>query len=264
MRIPVLAGRFVDQHDVKGATGVVAISAAMSRRYFPGVDPIGKRIKIDRPANQWLTIVGVVGDIRDASLDREPEPEFYLAHAQEPWSVMTVIVRTAGDPGRLAAAVRNQVWALDREQPVYDVKTLDELFAGSVAPRRFIMLLVTLFSAFALVLAALGIYGVVSYSVNERTREIGIRMALGARRGEVLGLIVAQGLVLALIGIAAGLAGAYAVTRAMTGLLYGVRPMDPLTLAAVSSLLMAVALVATLVPARRASRIDPTVALRYE
>jgi ABC-type antimicrobial peptide transport system permease subunit len=177
---------------------------------------------------------------------------------------MTVMVRTAGDPGRLAAAVRNQVWALDREQPVYDVKTLDELLAGSVAPRRFIMLLVTLFSAFALVLAALGIYGVVSYSVNQRTCEIGIRMALGARRGEVQGLIVAQGLALALIGIAAGLAGAYAVTRAMTGLLYGVRPMDLLTLVAVSSLLMAVALVATLVPARRASRVDPTVALRYE
>jgi putative ABC transport system permease protein len=264
LRIPVLAGRFVNQHDIKGATGVVAISAAMARLYFPGEDPVGKRIKIDRAANAWLTVVGVVGDIRDASLDREPEPEFYLAHAQEPWSAMTVMVRTAGDPGRLAAAVRNQVWALDREQPVYDVKTLDELLAGSVAPRRFIMLLVTLFSAFALVLAALGIYGVVSYSVNQRTREIGIRMALGARRGEVLGLIVAQGLVLALIGVAAGLAGAYAVTRAMTELLYGVRPMDPLTLVAVSSLLMAVALMATLVPARRASRIDPMVALRYE
>jgi len=264
LRIPVLAGRFVDQHDKKGGTGVVAIGAAMARRYFPGEDPVGKRIKIDRPANQWLTIVGVVGDIRDASLDREPEPEFYLAHAQEPWSAMTVMVRTKGDPGRLAAAVRNQVWVLDREQPVYDVKTLDEILAGSVAPRRFIMLLVTLFSVFALVLAALGIYGVVSYSVNQRTREIGIRMALGARRGEVLGLIVAQGLVLALIGVTVGLAGAYAVTRAMTGLLYEVRPMDPMTLAAVSLLLMGVALVATLVPARRASRVNPTVALRYE
>jgi len=264
LRIPVVAGRFVDTHDIKGATGVVAISVAMARRYFPGLDPVGKRIKVDRPENPWLTVVGVVGDIRDASLDREPEPEFYLPHAQEPWSAMTVMVRTTGDPTRLAQALRTQVWALDREQPVYDVKTLDELLAGSVAPRRFIMLLVTLFSAFALVLAALGIYGVVSYSVNQRTREIGIRMALGARRREVLGLIVAQGLVLALAGVTSGLAGLYAVTRAMTAMLYGVRPMDPFTLVAVAGLLIAVAVTATLVPAWRASRVDPTVALRYE
>ncbi len=262
--IAMRSGRFINDRDIKGSPGVVAINAAMARRYFPGENPVGKRIKIDQPTNPWVTIIGVVGDIRDASLDREPEPEFYLAHAQEPWSVMTVLVRAAGDPARLGGAVRSQVWALDREQSVYDVKTLDELLAGSVGSRRFIMLLVTLFSAFALLLAALGIYGVVSYSVNQRTREIGIRMALGARRGEVLRLVVGQGLVLALAGVAAGLFGAYAVTRVMAGLLYAVRPMDPLTLTAVSLLLLAVALLATLGPARRAMGVDPTVALRYE
>jgi predicted permease len=264
LRIPVLEGRFFDERDNKGGAGVAVISAGMARRYYPGEDAVGKRIKVNDVQAPWRTIVGIAGDIHDAALDREPEPEFYLPAAQDPWEVMTVLVRTAGDPARLAAAVRSQVWSLDREQPVYDIKTMDEIVAGSVASRRFSMLLVSLFSAFALLLASLGIYGVVSYSVSQRTREIGIRMAMGAQRSEVLRMMLGQGLRLALIGVVCGLAGAYVVTRAMAGLLYEVRPADPLTLAAVSLLLLGVALVATLVPARRAIEVDPTVALRYE
>ena len=267
MRTPFLAGRQFNEADTSESAQVVIINQAMAERYWPGESPIGKRISYgvtgdNQPA--WVEIVGVVGNVRHVGLDADIDPEAYMPYTQATYRYMTIAIRTALDPEGVVAAVRSQVQALDPQQPVYDIKPMTEVIADSLARRRLSMLLIGIFAAVALLLAAVGIYGVMSYAVTERTREIGIRVALGAQVGDVMRLVVGQGMKLALIGIGAGLVAALLLTRLIESLLYKVSTTDPATFVAITLLLFAVAFVATYIPARRAMRVDPMVALRYE
>jgi putative ABC transport system permease protein len=261
------AGREFTEHDDEDAPKVAIISEAMARGVFaPGVEPIGQRIRLFDPSDTdtgWHTVVGVVGDARYREL-REPRWDVYVPYRQFAFPVRYVTVRTASEPEAFAAVVRREVAALDPNQAVADLKTTAQLFSEGVARERFNSLLLGLLGLLAALLAGLGIYGVISYAVSERTREIGIRLALGARGRDVLGLVVGQGMRLALFGLAAGLAVSFALTRLMAGLLYGVGATDPLTFALVALVLAGVALAACLVPARRATKVDPSVALRCE
>jgi len=245
---------------------VAVINQAFARRVFGDDNPIGKRIRIPRqqPA-PVATIVGVVADLKYSKLDADPEPQVYLPYRQSPFvRAMDVIVRVADNPSAVAPAVRKLISDIDRSQPAYNVQTLEQALADSIAPRRFNMVLLGVFAAVALALAAVGILGVMSYAVTQRTHEIGVRMALGARRSEVVGMVVRQGMLLAAMGIVAGYGAALGLTRLMAGLLYDVKPTDPWTFAAVGVMLCAAALVACSAPALRAARVDPVVALRYE
>jgi len=233
----------------------------MARLYWPNEDPIGRRLRII--ASPWLTIVGVVGDVHHSGLNSQPNPEMYLSQLQEPDGALAVMVRTTGNPLSLAQAAREQVKTLDKDQPL-TITTMDQIFSNSVAGQRFNTLLLGLFGGLALVLAMVGVFGVINYSVAQRTHEIGIRLALGAQRRDVFKLVVGQGLLLALLGVGIGSGGAFALTRLLTGLLYGVSPTDAETFVTVSLLLTAVALFACYIPARRATKVDPLVALRYE
>ena len=264
MGIPLKRGRAFTDRDTKEAPGVVLVNEAFARRHFAGEDPIGRRISGGAAEGNWLTIVGVVGDVRQKGLDGEPEAEIYRPFSQGGSPLLSVVVRTAGDPMSLAAAARSQVRALDRDQPVHSMMTMQQRLADSMAPRRSSMLLLGIFAALALLLAAFGIYGVISYSVTQRTHEIGIRMALGAQREDVFRLIVGQGMILVSIGVAMGLAGAFAVTRVLSGLLYEVSVTDPAIFVGIALLLAGVALLASYIPARRAMKVDPLAALRYE
>jgi putative ABC transport system permease protein len=262
-----LAGRQFNEADTADSAGVVIINQTMADRFWPGESPVGKRISYgvnDDNSPAWVEIVGVVGDVRHVGLDAEAAPEAYMPYPQAPYRFMTVMIRTTADPASLAGAVRSQVQAIDPQQPVYDFKPMKEVIADSLAKRRLNMLLIGIFATVALVLAAIGIYGVMSYSVTERTREIGIRVALGARMGDVVRLVVRQGMTLALIGIAAGLVAALLLTRLIESLLYKVSATDPVTFVAITLLLAAVAFVACYIPAWRATKVDPMVALRYE
>ena len=212
--------------------------------------------------NEPFEIIGIVGDIRHRALESDPFPAMYMPTNQAPW--MNIVVRTQGDPANLAGAVRNEVRAIDPDQPVAMVRTMDEWMETAVAGPRYRTALLALFAFVALVLASTGIYGVMSYSVSQRTHEIGVRMALGAKRSDVLKLVVRQGMTLVVIGVGLGLVGAIALTRVMSTLLFGVTAKDPFTFAAVGALLMLVAFVACYLPARRATKVDPLVALRYE
>jgi putative ABC transport system permease protein len=268
MGIPILKGRAFTERDVKGKPGAIIINDIMARSFWPGEDPLGQILSIgvsvsDNEPTEW-EIVAVVGDMKHFSLDSEAVPEMYVPHAQQPWTSMTLMARSSSDPTQLAAAMRSQVLSLDRNQPVSDVRTMNEVIARSIAQQRFYMLLLTLFAVMALVLAAVGIFGVMSYSVTERTREIGIRMALGAQTRDVLKYVVGQGMMLTLAGVAIGLVGSFLLTRFMTNMLYEVDAFDPVTFAAISLLLALVALLACYIPARRATKVDPMVALRYE
>jgi putative ABC transport system permease protein len=264
-------GRQLTDQDREGTLPVAVINEEMARTFLAGQDPLGHRIKLgdaDSPF-PWLSIVGVVGDVKHNGLEAEVKPQMYVPYQQPPLpgfnvTSMFLAVRSNVEPGTLAAAVRREVYALDQDQPVADIKTMNERLDESGAPRRFNMLLLTIFAALALLLAMVGIYGVMSYSVTQRTHEIGVRVALGAQSRDVLKLIVGQGMLLALIGVGLGLAGAFALTRLMTSLLFGVSPSDPLTFVSVALVLAAVALFACLIPARRATRVDPMEALRYE
>jgi len=239
----------------------------MAKRFWPGEDPIGKRISTatsNGQQTQWQTIAGVVGSVRHLGLDVEPRPEIYYHTTTNPPFGPVVVIRTTGDPQRLISIARAKVRELDRDVAISNVNTMDKLVAQSVAQRRFGMLLVGIFATLALVLAVVGIYGVVSYSVAQRTNEIGVRMALGASATDVLKLVLKNGMTLALIGVGVGLAGAFAATRLMVAVLFDVKPTDVVTFATVSVGLIFVALLACYVRARRAMKVDPLVALRYE
>ncbi|HZN10704.1 MAG TPA: FtsX-like permease family protein, partial [Blastocatellia bacterium] len=240
---------------------VVIVNETLARQLWPGEDPIGRRIKA--VYSPWLTVIGVVGDVRHTTLAARPNPEMYLLHLQEPQASMRLTVRTSGDPLRLAAAVRERVRALDQDLPL-GLATMEQIVTDSVGRQRFNLLLLGSLGAAALLLAVVGVFGVVNYSVAQRTHEIGIRVALGAQERDVLGLVIRQGMTPALLGVALGVAGSLALTRWMQELLYGVSATDPLTFALVALLLTLVALAACYLPARRAARVDPLVALRQQ
>src|SRR5882724_1894901 len=263
MQIPLLQGRQFTTQDTKGTPGVIIINDILARMCWPGEDPIGKHFTVGFEKTP-REIVGVVASIKQTRLDAAGRPAMYMPHLQSPSSGMTVLVRTSGAPLAMAAAVREQVWAIDKNVPVTHLQTMDQVFGDSVAQPRFSMLVVGLFAALALVLASVGIYGVMAYSVSRRAHEIGVRMALGARTGQVLKLVLKEGMTLTLMGIAVGLFGAFALTRLIATLLFGVSAKDPFTFISVAALLAAVALVACYIPARRATKVDPLVALRYE
>jgi putative ABC transport system permease protein len=265
MGIPLLRGRHFTDYETAEARRVVLISEAMARRHFPGEDPLGKRVSVQMFEKPTPTeIVGVVGDVRYDSLTDEAQPTVYFPHPDLTYPFMTLVVRTAGDPAEMTPAVRREVRAIDPEQPVADVRTMNQVMADTVGRARFNTLLLALFAGLATLLAAVGIFGVMNYSVTLRTREIGLRMALGAQPARVLALVLRQGLLLTLAGVGLGLAGALALTRLMSSLLYGVEATDPVTFAAIALLLTLVSLLACYLPARRATRIDPLTALRHE
>jgi predicted permease len=268
MGIPLQRGRYFETHDSPDSTPVVLINRRMAEQYWPGEDAIGKRVKVgpaDSP-NAWLTVVGVVGDVRQTGL-YEQKLEFYVPYMQERRSFMAprdLVVRTKADPGVIAAAVRQAVWAVDKDQPVSNLRTLDQVFSAAISQERFQALMLGLFAALALVLACVGLYGVISYSVVQRTHEIGVRMALGAQPVDVLRLVIRQGMLLTFAGLAIGIIAGTFATRVLSDMLFGVTPRDPLTFVGVPVLLLVVAFLACYVPARRATRIDPLIALRYE
>jgi putative ABC transport system permease protein len=282
LQIPLRKGRFFNNGDARlalplirwfeqqplpehfnepQAAPAIIINETMARLYWPNEDPVGRRLQI--LFSPWMTVVGVVGDVHHTGLHTPPNPEMYMSERQEPSSTMAVMARTSGDPLQIATAAREQVKAIDRDLPV-TVTTMDQIFSNSIAGQRFNTLLLGIFASVALLLAMIGVFGVINYSVAQRTHEIGIRIALGAQRTDVFRLIVGQGLVLALIGVAFGAMGAVALTRLITGLLYGVSPTDGPTFVIVSLIVTMVALLACYLPARRATRVDPLVALRYE
>jgi len=265
MGMRLRAGRGFTEWDNENAQPVVVINESLARRYFAGEDPIGKRIRYDGPRGIDGTIVGVVADVKRFGLEAHVPPQEYHSVLQDaPWGNLDLVVRAAGDPLKLAPAVRQLVWAIDANMPVVDVMSMEQRLAESVAPRRFQMLLFGAFAAVALVLAAVGIYGVISFSVSQRTHEIGIRMALGAQARDALRMVIWRGMSMALIGVALGLGAAFALTRVMKNLLFEVSATDPATFALIALLLVIVALIASYVPARRATKVDPLITLRCE
>ena len=264
---PVVAGRVFTPADRAGAPPVILINQAMARQAFPGEEPIGRRLALGDPTSDplWVTIVGVVGDVRYSGLDLPPEPTMYTPYEQDNWwPSMYLVLRTDGDLASTAAGVRRVVSGLDVGLPVFAVSSMEDLLDRSVAQPRFRTTLIGLFAATAVLLAALGAYGLLSYAVRQRTREMGIRLALGAQRRDVLGLVMRDGMRLAATGSLLGIAGALALGRLLSGMLYGIGPSDPGTYLSVTALILAVALVACFIPARRATRVEPTVALRSE
>jgi putative ABC transport system permease protein len=269
MRIPIQTGRSFTVQDRENMPLVGVVNQAMVRKFFPGQNPVGARVRwarMDGPP-QWITIVGVAGDVRHFGLDHDDEPAVYTPYPQlmQSWKRwMTLVVRTKESPATLIKTAKQVIWSVDDQIPIAKVRTMSAVMEESSAEREFNTLLLGIFAFMALVLAAVGIYGLTSYSVTQRTYEIGIRMALGANRGNVMKLILGRGLLLTSIAVVIGLAGAAALTRLMQSLLFGVRPTDIGTFAAVSVVLAGVALAASYIPARRATAVDPMVALRYE
>jgi putative ABC transport system permease protein len=282
LKIPLLKGRFFSDADARVALPLmrwypqqpypkhfndpqpipaVIINESMAKLYWPNEDPVGRRLKIIE--SPWMTVVGVVGDVRHNGLNSKPNPEIYLSHLQEPQGALAVMVRTNGDPLQLASAARAQVKTLDRDLPV-TLTTMDQIFSESVAGQRFYALLLGIFASLALVLSMIGVFGVINYSVAQRTHEFGVRIALGAQRSDLFKLVLGRGLLLALLGVGIGAAGALVLTRLIAGLLFGVSPTDWPTFVMISALVTAVAMFACYLPARRATRVDPLIALRYE
>jgi len=263
LQISLLKGRQFTDRDSKDAPGVIIINDALAHRYWPDEDPLGQRITIGFEKSP-REIIGVVTSVKQSTLSALARPAMYLPQLQRPTGGMSIVIRTNGDPMSLGNVARTEIHAVDPAIPVTNIRTMDEIFSASVAQQRFSMLLVGVFGALALTLAAIGIYGVMGYTVTQRKHEIAVRMALGAKTNQVLRLILRDGLVLASLGIVIGLAGAFALTRLMSSLLFEVKPTDAQTFIAVSALLIFVALLACFVPARRATKVDPLVALRNE
>ncbi len=268
MQIPLLVGRDFTPQDKEEAPLVGIANQTLVERYFKNENPLGKRVRWARnPPDTWITIVGVVGDVKHFGLDTPEEPALYTPYTQAgaPWKRWNMlVVRTQGEPHAFADAIKKQIWQVDAQLPVTKLQTMPELMALSFAERRFNMLLLGIFAAVALVLAAIGIYGVISYAVSQRTHEIGVRMALGAQSNDVMRLVIGHGLKLASLGVAFGWAGAFGLTRLMATMLFGVRPTDLWTFGLIALLLLGVALLASYIPARRAMKLDPMIALRYE
>jgi putative ABC transport system permease protein len=266
MGIPLLQGRAFTAQDKRDSPSVAIVNETFVKRYFPNDDPIGKRFTFGAPGPnaQWITIVGVVRDTKRQGVDQPIRIESWMPLAQSPAGSMDVVLRTVGDPLALSNSAREAVWSLDRDLPIPRIQTMEQNLSERVAQRRLNMLLLGLFASVALILAAVGIYGVMSYAVTQRTNEIGIRMALGARAGDVVGLVLKHGMALTLVGVAIGLIATFMLTRLMASLLFGVSATDPITFAAIAALLIGVALLACWIPARRATKVDPMVALRCE
>jgi putative ABC transport system permease protein len=262
MGIPLLAGRDFRDGDTRAAAPVALVNQTLARSQFPGLDPIGRRIRLG-PSDPSLTVVGVVGDIRHLGPANPPRPEIYQPHSQRSFPFMAFVVRTRSDPASVVPSIRAEVARLDPAQPISGVSTMEEHIARALSRPRFMSTLVGAFGVLALALSVVGIYGVVAYSVTQRTREIAIRMALGARAADVMAMILSRTLLLAAVGVAGGLAAAVALTRVLTGLLFGVAVTDVATFAAASATLGVVALVAGVVPALRATRIEGSTALRF-
>jgi predicted permease len=264
MQIPLLKGRYFNEGDTTDKPPVIIVDEFMANQLWPNQDPLGKRISFAdlKAPPVWATVVGVVGRIKQETLDSDSRIAFYIAHSQYISRLFNLVVRTTTDPASLTSAVNHELHEVDHDLPLYNVVTMDQRVADSVARRRFTAVLLALFAAFALALATIGVYGVMAYLVNQGTREIGIRMALGATQPTVLRLVVKQGLMLAFTGVAIGLVAAFAFGRLVSGLLYGVKSTDPLTFILVAVLLSIVALIASYIPARRAARIDPMICLR--
>lgn len=270
MHIPLRRGRLLDEHDVAGAPQAILISESFAKRKFPGLDPLGQRVRVgpdigraDRP---WGTIVGVVGDVKQTSLGLTDTDAFYTATAQFSWvdRAQSLVIRARRDAAALTPTIKNAIWSVDRDQPIVRVATMDSLLATSEAQRRFVLILLEAFGLVALVLAAIGIYGVLSGNVTERIREIGVRIAVGATRADILGLVVRQGMTLTALGIAIGISGAALASQALIALLFGISRLDPATYIGVIVLLAGVSAVACAVPAWRAAQIDPATTLRGE
>jgi putative ABC transport system permease protein len=262
MGIPILRGRAITEQDVRGGQRVVVVSESFARQYVGRENPIGKQVEIG-DGDGVRTIVGVSGDIRFVSLLDPPKPFFYVAHAQSPTRRMQFVVRAA-NAAALAPSLRAAVRQIDREQPILGIRTLEEMRSESLAARRFMLLLTAALAVLALVLAAVGIYSIMSYTVTQRTSEIGIRMSLGAEARDIMRLIVGQALKLVGIGIAVGVIVALGATRVMTTLLYGITATDPATFVSICLIIGAIALIASYVPANRATKVDPLVAIRYD
>jgi predicted permease len=261
MRIPFVHGRDFDERDQEGAPGVVIINETMARRYWPGGEPLGRRIKLTK---DWLEIVGIAKDVKNRSLSEAPQPFLYLPLLQDYRSSMILVARTVTEPEQVSQSVRAEVAALDPEIPIFDFKTLEEHVGISLYLQRMAATLLSIFGMLALSLAAIGLYGVMAHSVSQRTRELGIRVSVGAERRDIFILILGQGLAISVVGLLAGLLAALAVTRLTANLLYGVSATDPVTFIVIALLLLCVTLLACYVPARRATKVDPMTALRFE
>jgi putative ABC transport system permease protein len=273
MGIDLLKGRVFNAQDTPNTPPVIIIDEALAQQHFQDEDPIGKRISQSTTGTPSFEIVGVVQHVEHNSLDAQGtrRPQFYLSFDQIPVDRLpgstrriNLLMRTDAEPLSLTSSVRAEIAALNKDQAVFNVRSMEQIVSQSVAPRRFSMMLLTVFAVVALVLASIGIYGMMSYTVAQRTREIGLRMTLGAQRGNVLRLVIAQGMRLALVGVALGLIASLGLTRTMKSLLFGVSATDPFTFVGIAGLLTIVALLACWVPARRATKVDPIVALRYE
>lgn len=274
MGIPIQRGRGFDQRDSPAGAGVAIVNQTMARQFWPDGDPIGKRIRLyyDKDPQHWLSIVGVAGDVRYRGRDLEPVPQVFVPYQQNPYRFLpyaqspyvSLVVRTTAGPTNLIKAVQARIWAVDKDQPISSIHTMEEALSQSLANRRVYLLLLSVFAAIALLMATSGIYGLVSYAVARRTREMGIRVALGATVREILALIIRQGMLLTLIGVAMGIAGSLVLTKLISELLFGTTPTDASTLIATALLFGAVSLLATYIPARRAATVDPTTAFRSE
>jgi ABC-type transport system, involved in lipoprotein release, permease component len=264
--VPIISGRDLQRTDRDGTSRVMLVNQKLAKTWFPNEDAVGKRVSfVSNPADKdWVTIAGVVGDVKDTPNSMNAVSAFYLPMSQVPVRGMILAINTTGDPSRMIETVRREVSAMDRNLPVSDITTLDTISATALARQRFTLILVSFFAISALALSALGIYGVLSYLVAQRRQELGVRIALGARVNDVLKLVVRQGMTLAISGVALGLIASFWLTRMMQGLLFEVRPFDPLTLGVVAVILVIVSFIACWLPARRATKVDPIETLRYE